>query len=144
MTQIAFIHVRDHDEKKNLLSTGGATIAYKFHRMGDALHIFWAAAECLPADARDGKGDRYVKSIGRTIASKRLEESPTGTIILTAAAEDDIEAKVYEDYMLFKEQFMPDVSYWYFPGYIKDGKSVRCGFDLKKYNHAAFETPPEA
>lgn len=142
--RVSYIHVRDHDAEKNLLSTGGATIAYSIHRMGDSLHIQWAAAECLPHDAHGGKGDRYIKSIGREIATKRLQNNDyTGTIIISASAEDDVEAKVYEDYIQYKESFMEDVSYFYYPGYIKEGKSLRCGFDLAKVNKAAFDTPPQ-
>jgi len=127
---VLFLHIRDHDHDGNLMAEGGATLAYHIQRTADSLTVEYAAAECAGCGAYGEVGDRFRKSIGRDIASKRLKEhNIMGTVILGAHQEDDIEAMLYTDYISQKQAHDPDAPKYYYPH--------RCSFDLLEVNPEA-------
>lgn len=121
MNEICFIHLREHryprsklpelrekagwNEDKDLLSWGGATIAYQVHRMSDSLLIKYAVAECQLLD-------RFRKDAGRGISLKRLKSGEKkdllGEIEIAVIAEEDVERLIVADYYEYKSAFYDD------------------------------------
>lgn len=127
---VLFLHIRDHDANGELLSMGGATLAYTIQRVADTLTAEYAAAECCGIGAYGLEGDRFIKKAGRDLAASRLKKGNImGTVILGAHQEDDIEAMLYTDYISQKQTFDPDAPKYMYPH--------RCSFDLLQVNPEA-------
>lgn len=108
------IHIRDHDEEGELLNFGGATIAYEVERLSDKFRIKFSVSECCDTD-------RFVKQIGRDIASSRLIHGEImGKFEVEFSEDEDIERMIIEEYLAYKATYWSliyegDIKNYWFP-----------------------------